>query len=907
MLPIDIARSMPDGSTVAIEGVLTTALGGLEDGLTGFVQDPTGGIAIHLDAPLLPPLPAGMDVRLSGTLDERYALRILRVTGSDVSVAGAGVLPLPLAIATGEAAEQLEGRRVALAGTVVEAPGAMADGLGLLLDDGSGPVRVIVGPDALGGAEPGTGDQVAAVGPLGQRDSTGTGVAGYRVHATLPGELVVLPAPTPSPTVEPSPSTPAPTMTPNPSLGPTPVPTMTPSPTPGPNVTPTPSPSLGPTPVPTVTPSPTPGPNVTPTPAPTPTPIPAAITVATARAVTPGQPVHVLGVVVAEAGRLGTPALFAIGDGTGGIVVRLPDGQAAPSRGTLVELRGTIADPYGQTEVRPGVGGLATLGPGTPPAATSIDAGAVGEAVEGRLVTVSGVITTSASKATSGDVAFTITGADGATLRVMADQSAGLDTTGFRKGGTVTLTGVVGQRATRKGAFDGYRLWLRDRADAVTGPAPTPSPSTGPSPSPTAAVPPVVTIAVARVREGRSVTVEGVLTIDPTLLDSSGRRLVVEDATGAIELYLAAPDAALRMGRLVRVTGTVGRAWGAPRLRVEALLVLGSRTPTAHALSVAPGAATEWRLVSVRGTIEDVHRSGDRWQAELRVGSVRIPVIGLAGSGIAEAGVIVGRTATVTGIVKRPYPTATDRRFAILPRRSADLVLGPAAGAVTSPRPSGSARPSGMAAGGASTSALGGVGSTLGGPPDADLADLPTLDGRVVRVGGLVTGVEDGGIRLDDGTATARIVLAGSAADLLPMLRPGDALNATGTVEAGEDTVIVVAGREGVVLLGELDASGPADAAGTIVVPGAVAGDRDPALTVTGVTAVPSAAGPAGGSLAAPVAIGFLALVLVMGNAALLAHRGRARRLQRARIAARLDAIADGRTAPAAPAPDLPA
>ena len=299
---------------------------------------------------------------------------------------------------------------------------------------------------------------------------------------------------------------------------------------------------------------------------------------------------------------------------------------------------------------------------------------------------------------------------------------------------------------------------------------------------------------MARVREGRSVTVEGVLTIDPTLLDASGRRLVVEDATGAIELYLAAPDAALRTGRLVRVTGTVGRAWGAPRLRVEAVLVLGSRTPTAHALSVAPGAATEWRLVSVRGTIEDVHRSGDRWQAELRVGSVRIPVIGLAGSGIAASGVIAGRTATVTGIVKRPYPTATDRRFSILPRRSADLVLGPAARPVTSPRPSGSARPVGRRRRRRLRRHAGWrVGSTPGGLPDADLADLPRLDGRVVRVGGLVTGVEDGGIRLDDGTATARVVLAGSAADLLPMLRPGDALNATGTVEAGEDTVIVVA------------------------------------------------------------------------------------------------------------------
>ena len=37
-------------------------------------------------------------------------------------------------------------------------------------------------------------------------------------------------------------------------------------------------------------------------------------------------------------------------------------------------------------------------------------------------------------------------------------------------------------------------------------------------------------------------------------------------------------------------------------------------------LRVAPSAAHEWRLVRVRGDVVEVHRSGDRWQAELLVG-----------------------------------------------------------------------------------------------------------------------------------------------------------------------------------------------------------------------------------------------------------------------------------------------
>ena len=909
VLPIDVARSMPDGASVAIDGVLTTGLGVLESGRTGFVQDGTAGIAVYLDAELVSPIPAGTIVRLSGILDDRYALRVVRVAASAVTALGEGALPDPVGTTTGGATEALEGRRIALAGTLVEAPTAMADGLGLVLDDGSGPVRVIAGPDALAGADPGTGDRLAVTGPLGQRDSTGSGVAGYRLHATLPGELTVLPAPTAPPTAAPSPS-------------PTPKPTVpsSASPAPSPTIQPTQTPQGPPTPGPSVSLSPAPLPTPTPAPSPTASPSPgqASMTVAAARALAPGGPVLVRGVVVAEAGRLGTPALLAIGDNTGGIPVRLADGQVAPSRGTLVEIRGTIANPYGQTEVRLAKGGLVVVGTATPMPAVLIDAGAAGEATEGLLVTVSGVVTTSASRATSGVITLILTGSDGATLRVMADQSAGLDRAVFQKGVAMTLTGLVGQRATRTGAFDGYRLWLRDRADVLIAPvasaspsgtpsaSPTPTPRPSPTARPTPAAPPLVTIAAARVRDGREVTVQGVITIDPTLLDATGRRLVVEDSTGAIELYLAAPDAALRTGRLVRVTGTVGRAWGAPRLRAKAVLVLGSRTPTAHSLSVAPGAATEWRLVRLRGTIEEVHRSGDRWQAELRVGSVRIPVVGLAGSGIEATAVAAGRAATVTGIVKRPYPTATDRRFSILPRRPADIVLGPFAGSSALPGASGSPGSAGGPAGAAPGGSSAGLEAFPSDAPiDADLADLADLADREVRVGGLVTAVEDGGIRLDDGTATARIVLAGSAAELLPMLRPGDALNATGVVTAGEEVAIVVADRGGVVLLGDLGASGTGDPAASL----GGAGPGNLAAAVTGMSAAASL-GAAGGrqvpdSLAA--AIGMLALLAVLGGAVLLAHRGRLRRLQRARIVARLDAIAGPGGPTAAPPLDLPA
>ena len=58
----------------------------------------------------------------------------------------------------------------------------------------------------------------------------------------------------------------------------------------------------------------------------------------------------------------------------------------------------------------------------------------------------------------------------------MTDGSSGIAAADLVKGRTYRLTGIVGQRASRKGALDGYRLHLRDRGDIAArrpgGPAP---------------------------------------------------------------------------------------------------------------------------------------------------------------------------------------------------------------------------------------------------------------------------------------------------------------------------------------------------------------------------------------------------------------------------------------------------
>ncbi len=816
---IDIlaARGLPDEAPVVIEGTVTVALGAIDGGRAGFIQDTTAGIGIYLDVAPPTPIAPGTRVRLEGTLDTRYGQRVVRADPAVLEILGGDALPAPLTVATGEAGELNEGLRLELTGVVTEAPAMLTDGLGITIDDGTGPIRVVAGPDALGALDPVTGDVVTATGPLGQRDSGGTGLAGYRVYALLAGEVIVAPKPTAMP-------------------------------------------------------SPTPTANPTPTSSPTPTPSAEPLGVGDARLVPVGGSVFVRGVVVAEAGRLGTPPLFAIADGTGGLPIKLRDGQSAPSRGSVIEVRGTIADPYGQTELRLAADGLAVTGSAKVPTAIALTPAGAGEATEGRLARIKGTVAANPAKSTSNDTAFIIEGADGTPLKVIADASAGIDLAAVRRGASVTVVGIVGQRASRKGALDGYRLWLRNQADVMVTAAPTPSPTPSAS-APGGSSGRLVPIARAIAREGDQVTIEGTVTTDRTLLDASGRRAVVEDGTAAIELYLASAEPSIRAGVRVRASGTVGRAWGAPRLRVDAIRVLGQRTPSAHELRKAPDEGREWRLVRVQGTVEEVHRSGDRWTAELVNGAVHIPLVGLAGSGIAPTVVVEGRTATVTGIVKRAYPTAGDQRYAVVPRSTRDLSLR--AGTVPA-----SASP------GAGTPQPGSVGSAA--PPvvpDIALRDLAASVGRTVRVGGLVVATEPDGVRVDDGTAIGRIVLEGDAADLRALLVPGDAISATGVPDERDEVVLVVSDPAAVVIAGDPAGLGAELADG---LPAAV-GEDGP---LTGPVAATALAGVAPAAPLEPLLLALAALALAtMLAVGVAARRVATRRRQRALIEARLDAL----------------
>jgi hypothetical protein len=832
-------------------GVLTTQLGALEAGRKAFVQDDTAGIAVYLDVAVTDGLPAGTLIGVSGVVDDRFAERTLRVNVADIVTLGQAAFPPAPLDPTGSIGEPIEGSMATVQGVTVGSSTALADGLGLMVDDGSGQIRVIVGPNALGGLSVPAGTSVIATGPVGQRDSTGTGLAGYRIHATESGAftIVVPPSPSPAPTV-------TPTATPSPA--PTPVPTPTATAAPTPHATPSASPSASPTP--TVTPTPTPGPTATPGPTP-----PPAITIVEARGAEIGTVVTVAGVVTAEGGRLGLPPLIAIADGTGGIAVRLPDGVQSPARGATVLVRGPLADPYGQLELRPTATGFRVTGQGSLPAPAHLAAADLGEATEGRLAELSGTVLATPSKSTSGDLSVDLTDAAGTTFRVLADASSRIAATDLVKDSTYRLTGIVGQRASRKGALDGYRLDLRDRADIVASPVASPGPSGASAP-----VSPIST--VLALADGKPVTIEATVTAGVSLLDSSGRRIVVQDASGAIEVSLPAGSPAPRVGTRVRVSGITGHAWAAPRIAASSVTAIsGGGAVAPVTLARAPGERDEWQLVRLSGTILKVERLGERWRAEIQLpDGTKVPVQGQAGAGIPSTALVSGRRVTVTGIVKRPYPTASDRRFAVLPRDGADLAIGPSG--------------NGTSTGGAGGSASAPIAGSSANPgidvtPDTDLAVLLDHVGGRVRVGGLVARLTAGGFDLDDGTAIARIELRGDMAALLASLHEGDAVAATGVVALVDGTARVIVGDDGVLVrVGSLGQALPIG--GSSASPGPLAsGDGQIAMSA-------DAAGLGAG--AAPTGLFALAGVTLLSVLATIVRRRLLRRRLRAVLVARL-------------------
>ncbi|MGI8658688.1 MAG: lamin tail domain-containing protein [Candidatus Limnocylindria bacterium] len=404
VMAITVARALPDGSVATIEGDALTGSAFTDGG--GYVADATGGIAVIVDGGAA--FERGQRVHLRGTLDDRYAQRTLRVNASDLSVIGIGAgLPASV-VSTGAIGESHEARLVRIEGRITGTVTALSGGLAYNVDDGSGVVRVVIGTET-GIATDGwaTGVGVAVVGVVGQRDSSGTGTAGYRVQPRDSADVTVGTAPAPSPSPSSAPG--------------------------GPGPTPSPSPTAD-----------------------------AVMTIAQARAAAKNTRLTLRGVVTLGSGVLNAETAV-VQDATGAILVRLGDEAGGLALGELVEIAGTRSTKSGMESVRTSVAPR-RLGSADQPEPRPIRTGDAAEALEAHLVIARGAVVASARKSSSGSVSLDIDDGSGP-QRVVVGAGVGVDHASMAAGMWIEVQGVLGQETTGALPLRGYRIWPRSDAD----------------------------------------------------------------------------------------------------------------------------------------------------------------------------------------------------------------------------------------------------------------------------------------------------------------------------------------------------------------------------------------------------------------------------------------------------------
>jgi Lamin Tail Domain len=396
IVSIATARGLPDGTSVTIEGIAITGSDFHDGG--GYVVDATGGVAVMVDGGAYA---LGALLRVTGAIEDRFSQRTIRTSAAEVVVVGDGTPPAPLERATGTIGEGVEGILVRIAGTIDGGATVLSSGLAFDVDDGSGAVRVVVGTLAGIGTESWTdGVTVDLVGVVGQRDSSGTGAAGYRVQPRTPADVLGVVPPTPAPSATEGPS---------------------------------------------------------PTSEPTATPIPdGVVSIVDAREADKNARVTVRGVVTLASGVVDDPTAV-IQDQTGAIVLRLGDEAGSVSRGELIEVSGVRSTKSGMETIRVS-DAPRRLGAAPLPAARVVATGAVGEEHEARLVLVRGGVVATPRRSSAGTLTFDLDDGSGP-LRIAVDGSLGVDPASFPAGTWLEIQGVVGQQTTGAQPLRGYRLW----------------------------------------------------------------------------------------------------------------------------------------------------------------------------------------------------------------------------------------------------------------------------------------------------------------------------------------------------------------------------------------------------------------------------------------------------------------
>jgi hypothetical protein len=143
-IPIAVARHLPLGTVVTVEGSVTVPSGVFASSFfdEGFaVQDLTGGIYVSMADNL--GLQFRQEARVTGTLADSGGLLILIPTSdAAVKIHGKGTKVEPIWVATGGIGEATEGLIVQIVGTITRTEPDLPFGNKIFVNDGSGEIRV---------------------------------------------------------------------------------------------------------------------------------------------------------------------------------------------------------------------------------------------------------------------------------------------------------------------------------------------------------------------------------------------------------------------------------------------------------------------------------------------------------------------------------------------------------------------------------------------------------------------------------------------------------------------------------------------------------------------------------------------------------------------------------------------
>ena len=192
-ISIASARAAAKNSRVIVRGVVTLASGTVEAG-SAVIQDGSGAILLRLGDEA-GQVSRGQLIEVVGARSTKGGMESLRVS---VAPRRLGTAPDPTArsLRSGDAAEATEAQLVVVRGAVVASARTAASGtVSFEIDDGSGPLRVVLGASLAADGDPfAAGTWVEARGVLGQETTGAQPLRGYRVWPRDPGDVRILAA-----------------------------------------------------------------------------------------------------------------------------------------------------------------------------------------------------------------------------------------------------------------------------------------------------------------------------------------------------------------------------------------------------------------------------------------------------------------------------------------------------------------------------------------------------------------------------------------------------------------------------------------------------------------------------------------------------------------------------------------